>query len=210
MLRWAVYAELDRRAPLECLYAEGLASGLGANPAGLDRGELGPTTLLRIRVVGERALIEALNSGFRAEHGDASEAASTSAAFPTSILTTAPVVAIGEDERERVLVDLGAFLIRDAHHVTAHLERVGEGRWDLDPETSTVELTRARAFPDNVELEAALTYVSQAPGQWAGSTAPDGARVTLRQHHSLIRLPEPGFRPRSSNRSSARSRCAIA
>ena len=190
-----ICAELDASTPLECLYAEGLARGLGANPAGLDRGEIGPTMLVRVRVVGERALFEALNTRFRASSDDPQEQAAAASAFPISVLAAAPVVA---REEGRVLVDLEPFLVRDAHGVSTQLAAREEGSWMLEPELSALELDAVRAFPDNVELEASLSFTSEEPGAWSGSTAPLDRRLGLRQHHSLIRLPPPGYEPREA------------
>lgn len=193
-----VYVALDRREPFECLYVEGLAAGLGANPVGLDRGEIGPTRWVRWRVVGDRALLEALNPDFRASTGDEHEQRATARAFPTSVLWSGPVVARQADG-PRVLVDLTELVVSDAHGVARSLRDSDEGEWSFDRERSVLEPKAVAAFPDNVELEALVTFTSEDPGPWAGSTPPADDRLTLRQHHSFVRLPDDGFRPRRWN-----------
>ncbi len=48
------------------IYVESLFTGLGSNPVGLDRGQLGPSRLVTFRRVGGRVLIEQENLAFRA------------------------------------------------------------------------------------------------------------------------------------------------
>ena len=45
-------------------------------------------------------------------------------------------------------------------------------------------------------LEAVLTFSGQEPGPHVRATAPHPQSVTLVQHHSLVRLPDTGYRPR--------------
>lgn len=210
----AVYAELDvaeAGAPggVELLLVEGLARGHGANPIGLDRGELGSVRLLRLRLVGARVVAEVVNTEFRAEAGDPDELRATAAAFPTAILASLPVVARDQPEPEsksdsksdsgpRVLVDLEPLLVGDLHGVAASLSGRDEGRWRLAEDESFVEIGALRAFPDNVELEASLTFTSDEGRGWADSTSPESGRLSLRQHVSLVRLPPPGFEPRAA------------
>ena len=42
-----------------------------------------------------------------------------------------------------------------------------------------------------------LTFSGQQPGRHVRDTAPQAQSITLVQHHSLIRLPDAGFRPRA-------------
>ncbi|HZU21227.1 MAG TPA: zinc-dependent metalloprotease, partial [Terriglobales bacterium] len=50
-----------------------------------------------------------------------------------------------------------------------------------------------KAFPLNTELEALLTFASDG-GQ--NLNQPDARALTVRQHQSLVQMPEPGFEPR--------------
>ena len=57
------------------IYQEGIATGLGSNPVGLDRGQLGDTRIVTLRRLGGRVLVEQPNLRFRALTEDAGRAA---------------------------------------------------------------------------------------------------------------------------------------
>ena len=176
------------------LYVEGLVTGVGSNPIGLDRGQLGPARLVSLRRLGGRLLVEEQNLRYRALSDRPAERAAVRESFATSVLWAGELAALDPDGR--ALVDLTPFLVRDAHGVAAALKRAGEGSFALDPARSAVDLDACLAFPDNVELEAVLTYAGSDPGPLLAETAPLPEAVTLVQHHSFVRLPGPGYRPR--------------
>ena len=178
----------------EYLYVEGLVTGLGSNPVGLDRGQIGRGRRVRLRRVGGKLLVEERNLGYRALDADDAESRATTESFAPSVLWAGTVEAHAADGRG--LVDLTPFLLRDAHGVPAALEAAGQGEFRLDVERSAVDLEGCLAFPDNVELEALLTYVSDAPGPLVRQTAASGEAVTLVQRHSLLRLPDAAYEPR--------------
>ncbi|HYH45180.1 MAG TPA: zinc-dependent metalloprotease, partial [Thermoanaerobaculia bacterium] len=177
------------------LYVHGLLTGLGSNPVGLDRGELGDAAILNLRRVGGRVLFEQPNLRFRALSDNADERRAVRESFATSVLWAAEIAA--EDADGALLVDLTPFLLRDAHEVVAALRTTGQGTWALDPARSTVDPAGCLVFPENVELEAVLTFQSAEPGQLVRQTVPAAGAITLVQHQSLIKLPEPGYRPRA-------------
>ena len=178
----------------ELLYVEGLLTGLGSNPVGLDRGQLGPARLVQLRRLGERVLLEELNLGFRALTDDPDEARAVRQSFATSVLWGEKIAALDPDGR--ALVDLSSFLVRDAHGVVAKLRLTGQGTFQLDSGRSVVDIDGFLSFPDNLEFEAVLTYTSGAPGELVRGTAPTAEVVTFVQHHSLVRLPDDGYTPR--------------
>jgi hypothetical protein len=178
----------------EFLYVEGLRSGLGSNPVGLDRGQLGPTRLVRFRRVGPKIFIEHVNLRFRAQSEDMAERRAVEQSFADLILWGGDIAAEGPDGS--VLIDLTSFVVRDAHDVVATLERTGQGTFKMDAERSSVDLGNCLVFPENLEFEALLTYGSEKPGPLVRSTVPNALGFTLVQHHSLIRLPDDGYRPR--------------
>ncbi len=179
----------------EYIYVEGLLTGLGSNPVGLDRGQLGESRLVVLRRVGGRLLIEQPNLAFRALTDDPAEERATRHSFATSVLWSGQIGPRAEDGR--ALVDLTSFLVRDAHGVSDTLRETEQGTFELDPERSVVDLDACLAFPDNLEFEAILTYAGKGEiGGHVRSTAPTHDTITLVQHHSLVRLPEPGYRPR--------------
>ena len=183
----------DEGVHATCLYYEGLTTGLGSNPVGLDRGQVRGPWLVRFRSLGAKLLVERPNLDFRANSDDPEEVRATAESFATSVLWST-------DRAERdpdgsVLIDLTSFLVRDAHGVTRTLEADG-GSWRLDPERSAVDAGACLAFPDNLELEALLTFGGSSAGRDTRSVTPDASSVTLTQHHSLIRLPDDGYTPR--------------
>lgn len=191
---WLLPAPDARGHVGEYLYVEALASGLGSNPIGLDRGQLGRTRVVAIRRHGERVLVEETNTRFRALSTNADEVRATRASFAPSVLWAEDTIAIGDDGR--ALVDVTGFLLRDAHGVVSRLEAAGQGSFELDTERSLVDLDRCLAFARNLELEARLTYTSDDPGPLVRSVAATPEAFTLVQHHSLVALPEAGYTPR--------------
>ncbi|HYL06381.1 MAG TPA: zinc-dependent metalloprotease, partial [Thermoanaerobaculia bacterium] len=176
------------------LYAEGLVGGLGSNPVGLDRGQVNEARVVTLRRLGAKVLVEVQNLRFRALGGGAAERRAVRESFAPSVLWGGEVAA--EDRDGQVLVDFTGFVVRDAHDIAGHMKRVGEGTFSLDRERSAVDLESCLAFPENVELEAALTYTSANPGAQVRATVPAPGAVTLIQHQSLLRLPDDGYRPR--------------
>ncbi|MFL6292247.1 MAG: zinc-dependent metalloprotease [Thermoanaerobaculia bacterium] len=177
------------------LYTDALRTGLGSNPVGLDRGQLGAFSIVTLRRVGGRLLIEQPNLGFRALSENPDEVRAVRESFATSIVWAGEIAA--EDPDGRALVDLTGFLVRDAHRVVAQLRETGQGSWELDAERSVADLDNCLAFPENLEMESLLTYASAEPGPLVTQTAPLAGAMTLVQHHSFLKLPEPGYRPRA-------------
>ena len=178
----------------ECLYVEGLAAGLGSNPVGLDRGQLGPARVLVIRRIGGKVVFELPNLAFRATSSDEDELRATRESFATSVMWAGPIAA--EDPDGSVAIELTSFLVRDAHGAARTLERSGQGSFKLDPERSALDVTACLAFPENLEFEAVLTFAGAKPGRDVRAVAPIAGSITLVQHQSLLRLPDDGYRPR--------------
>jgi hypothetical protein len=53
-----------------------------------------------------------------------------------------------------------------------------------------------RAFPRNTEIEATLTFEGEPAGGWIRSVVPSPEAVTVRQRHSFVAPPPPGYSPR--------------
>ncbi len=176
------------------LYVEGLVSGLGSNPVGFDRGQVGDARVVTLRRLGAKLLVEEQNLRYRALAGSAAERRAVRESFAPSVLWGGEVAA--EDADGQALVDVTGFVARDAHGIVPRLKQLGEGRWSLDRERSAVDLDSCLAFPENLELEAVLTFVSDEPGAQVRATVPAAGAMTLIQHQSLLRLPDDGYRPR--------------
>lgn len=177
------------------LYVEGLVTGLGSNPVGLDRGQLGEAVVVNLRWVGNRLLVEAENLRYRALSEHPLEIEAVDESFADSVLWAGELGAI---EGDRALVDLTPFVVRDAHQVAGTLRRAGQGAYALDPERSAADLDACLAFPDNLEMEALLTYATPGdPGPEVAAAAAVPSSFSVVQHHSLIRLPDDGYEPRA-------------
>ncbi|HXO18348.1 MAG TPA: zinc-dependent metalloprotease, partial [Thermoanaerobaculia bacterium] len=177
------------------LYVEGIVTGLGATPVGLDRGQIGDTRVLDLRRVGGRVLLEEPNLRFRALSRDADERRTVRESFATSVLWGADVAALDVDGR--ALVDFTPFVLRDSHGIVPALKATGQGGWSLDPGRSALDLENTLSFPENLEFEALLTYQSAEPGALVTRTAPVPGAMTLVAHQSLLKLPDDGYRPRA-------------
>ncbi len=187
-----LYLEIHRWGT-EFLHQVSLPTGLGSNPVGLDRGQLGGTYVLTAQRVGPRVLLTEPNYGYRALSEDPNEVKAVREAFASSTHWGFKVIA---ETGDRVLVDATDFFVRDAHGVAQRLKQARQGTYRLDASRSVVYLPRTRAFPENTEVEVSLTFTSDEPGPLVRQTAASGGAVTFRQHHSLVRLPDAGYRPR--------------
>lgn len=176
------------------LYTDALLTGLGSNPVGLDRGQLGRTHVVALRRVGGRVLVEAINFRYRALSENADEQRAVRQSFARSILWAGEVAAADPDGR--VLVDFTSFIVRDAHGVVRTLKSSGQGSFKLEKDRSVLDAVNCLSFPDNIEFEALLTFSSSEPGRHVRETTPDPNSVTLVQHHSFVRLPDDGYKPR--------------
>ena len=174
----------------EFLYQISMASGLGSNPVGIDRGQIGGTHVLEAQRVGPRVLLMEPNYRYRAETDNPVEVQAVKDAFAPSVHWGFDVVA---ETDGRVLVDATDFFLRDARGVIGQLASRNQGQFRLDRTRSAMNLPAIRSFPDNTEVEATLTFTSDNPGFLVRGVAASANAVTLRQHHSFIRLPEDGF-----------------
>ena len=180
----------------EFLYVVGLPAGIGSNDIGLDRGQLGPSRIVRFERSGNKVLLVQRNYGFRAVTDNADERRAVEEAFAQSVLWGSEVAA--EDDSRRVLVDATAFFLRDAHDVAGTLQRRHQGKFRPDPARSAIYLPRTRNFPDNTEVEATLTFAAdEVNGQWIREVAPSADAVTVRQHHSFVQLPDASYQLRA-------------
>ena len=194
---WLEIARFDS----EFLYVNSLATGVGSNDIGLDRGQFGgldggadPEHLVRFVRVGAKVLLIQANLRYRAVSPNADERAAVQEAFAESTLWGFKVEA---EENGRVLVDATPFLLTDAHGVADKLKATKQGTYKVDEARSAIFLPRTRSFPKNTEFESTLTFVGDPEGDWIRSVAPVPKAVTVRQHHSFVELPDNGFQPRA-------------
>jgi hypothetical protein len=187
-----IWLEIDKWGD-EFLYVSSLPAGVGSNDIGLDRGQLGGTRVVRFERSGPKVLLTQSNYEYRAITDNPDERRAVRDSFAESVLWGFDVAA---EESGRVLVDATAFFLRDAHDVAGTLRRANQGQFRLDPSRAAFYLPRTKNFPQNTEIEATLTFTSDDPGFLVRSVTPTAQAVTVRQHHSFIQLPGPGYTPR--------------
>lgn len=190
-----VLLKIDRWGD-EFLFLDALASGLGSNPVGLDRGQLGRERLCRWKRVGRKVFLEQKNTRFRAIGAPPAEQNAVLDSFASSILWGGSIVA-AEPTTKAVLVDITDLIVADRHDVVRTLKSTDQGSYSLSSDRSCVVPEGLKGFPNNVELEAELTFASQDPGRQVKSVAATGEAFTVRQRISLIRLPDADYQVRA-------------
>ena len=187
---WLKVDKLDQ----EFLFLNWLAAGLGSNDVGLDRGQGGDNRVVKFVRVGPKVLLQQPNYTYRAISDNADERASVEQAFASSILWGFKVEA--EDDKA-VLIDLTDFLLHDWHGVSQRLKALGEGSYSVDASRSAVYTPMCKNFPENTELEATVTFKGQATGAQVPTVTPSSEAITLRLHHSFVKLPDDQYKPRT-------------
>ncbi len=187
-----IYLEVTR-FNYEFLYLVSLPTGVGSNPLGLDRGQLGTTKVVTFERAGNKVLLVQPNYDFRAT-GDAKQKKSVEESFAKSVIWGFKILAA---EGDRVLVDATSFLIRDAHGVGDRLNQAKQGNYSFDESRSALYLPNTKGFPKNTEVEATVTLSTSAEtGNLVNSVAPTARNVTVRERHSFVELPDGNYRPR--------------
>ena len=177
----------------EFLYISSLSSGIGSNDIGLDRGQLGGEKLVKFSKYGDKILLIQPNLRYRAISENELEKRSVEQAFAKSVIYGFKVV---EKKKDKYIIDFTPFLMEDRHGVSKRLKGSNQGSYKVDKTKSGIELERTKAFPENVEFEALLTFSGDAKGRLISSVAPDPDLVSVIQHHSFIKLPDDKYIPR--------------
>ena len=189
----------------EFLYQVALATGLGSNPVGLDRGQLGDSRVVMFRRVGPKVLLVESNYSYRAVTDRAAERRAVDESFAQSVHWGFKVEA---EERGSVLVDATAFFLRDAHGVAERLRQTRQGSYRLDDGRSALEAGRTKGFPKNMGIGALADLCSPAargrPSGLLPLTARPSQAVTIASDDSLSGVAcgsKSGFTPRRADSS---------
>lgn len=178
------------------LFMTTLATGLGSNPIGLDRGSGGDVNVARFERHGERVLVVFENWAYRSS-GTADHLRTVNESFPPSTMAALAIVA---EENGRLLVDATDLVMRDWTDVAQTLQRSQEGTYAVARDRSFIYKPYTKAFADNTEIDVSLTFAASAqPGRTVGQIVPDGKAFTLRQHITMQRLPDEHFRTRAAD-----------
>lgn len=187
----------------EVLYSTGMATGLGSNDIGIDRGQTTGSRIVTFERSGPRILMVQPNYQFRALTNDPAEAKTVRDAFARSVLWSFPIAATSDG---RYLVDYTDFLVRDWTEIA---NRLSPGTYRFEASRSSVYAPGLAAFPKNTEMEAELTFIRTPGGgggrggggggrffEGVGSAAASAEAASMRVHHSIVELPGPGYEPR--------------
>ncbi len=177
----------------EFLYVSSLATGIGSNDIGLDRGQLGSERLVKFIKRGNKLLLVQPNLYYRAETENLSEKKSVEQAFAKSVLFGFEIIDKHEDSYK---IDFTPFLMFDRHGVAKKLKSKNQGSYSVDLSKSSIEMFNTKAFPRNVEFEAMLTFSGDAKGNLVRTVVPDPNNITVTQHHSFVQLPDNDYQPR--------------
>ena len=161
-----------------------------SNVAGSNRASWNGTQLVKFSREGSKIFLIQPNYQYRAVSDDPLERRAVDEAY-TDVNVAGFTIAAEEDGR--VLVDVTDFLMRDSGGGRGGGGRGrgrggaaaggGGGRGALDRSRSAFYWPRTKNFPMNTEIELTLTFGG-------------GNGTTIRQHHSMVELPGPGYQPR--------------
>jgi len=188
-----IYLEVENLNS-DFLYISSLATGIGSNDIGLDRGQLGSERLVSFQKSGNKLLLIQPNLSFRAITKNKAEENSIKQAFAKSVIFGFKILETNDD---KYLVDFTSFLMQDKHGVADRLKLAKQGVYSIDKTKSAIELNHTKSFPKNSEFEALLTFSGKPRGKLITSgVSPDPSLISVVQHHSFIELPDNEYKPR--------------
>ncbi|UCH85068.1 MAG: zinc-dependent metalloprotease, partial [Candidatus Latescibacterota bacterium] len=168
-----------------------LSKGIGARFV-LGGLPIGGSVMFDLHRVEDHVQIRQLNTRFRAPDDEALKNA-IDLTFGNSILAQLPIES--ENEKEKViLVKMNKFFLSDISDVGYRLQYVLKKPVRLDAKKAT--FAKIKTFPENVELDARLTY---SPADRRGlylPSVPDNRFIEIGVHYSLHQLPEEPMKPR--------------
>ena len=180
----------------EFLYVNYLQSGVGSNDIGLDRGQIGGQRLVKFERLGNKVLLIQPNLNYRAVSDNDLERKAVTDGFAQSIIWGAKILA---ETKKQVLLDATDFLLRDSHGIAKRLSQMKQGDYNLDSDRSVIFMQNSKNFANNTEFEAIITLQGKDPGNHIQSVVPTADIISVRTHHSFIRLPEIPYQTRKFN-----------
>jgi len=208
------------------LLATGLAAGLGSNDIGLDRGQEGGGRLVYFQRVGPKVFLVQPQESFRSSSTNPAERKSVEDSFAKSILYGFTVAA---ESNGHVLVDATEFFVRDGQGAGAALRpgtyrvdrtrsAVYMDRTKSFPKNTEIEVTLTFANeaagggrgggggpaggPPAIGAAGAGGGGGRGGGLFSGTVAsvtPSAEAVTLREHYSMVELPDSSYTPREDD-----------
>lgn len=178
----------------QMIFQSSLPQGVGSNDIGLDRGQLGSTRLVSFKRFGNKLLLEQHNTKFRAVSDNQAERDSIDEAFADSVIAG---FSIAYEDDSSVTIKYTDFLLSDIHGIANTLSSGRQGDYRIDKKRSGIYLPKTKAFVQNTELEALVTFSGKGRGGYIRSVSPDADHVSVHLHHSLIALPDDNYKPRA-------------
>jgi len=182
------------------LYSTALRTGIGSSRIRLDHGMLGPTQILAFKHMGNKVAVVFENPKFTSR-GSQDVHDGVERSFPFSVICMLDILSTGPDGK--ITVDLAPLFLHDTMDIASSLNGGGlrlpdvlesgaKGFHQL-ASLGAVDLPSLKVFPDNIEIESVQTFASETPGPEVTQLSPDPRQVSFVVHHSLVKLPDPGF-----------------
>ena len=211
------------------LLATGLAAGLGSNDIGLDRGQTGGARLVSFERIGPKVMLVQHNESFRSSSPNLAEQKSVEDSFAKSTIWGFTVTAetgktVLVDATDFFLRD--GYGAAASLGPTYRLDRVRSAiymaRTKAFPKNTEIEVSLTfaseggdgRGFgggpsqgPAQIQVGPAAAAAPRRGGGFGGglfsgtvaSVTPSADSVTLREHYSLVELPDDNFKPREDD-----------
>jgi hypothetical protein len=187
-----VMLEVDK-VDVEFLYVSSLASGVGSNDLGLDRGRLNGTKVVKFVRAGNKLLLVQPNYDYRASSQNKDEVKAVDDAFATSVVWG---FKIEKEENGNIYIDATDFFMQDAANVIETLKQSKEGNYKIDKSRSALYLPGIKSFPKNSEFESIITFTGEPAGRFVRTVTPTAGSITVHMHYSFIGLPDGNYKPR--------------
>ena len=133
------------------------------------------------------------NYGYRAISDNKYEQKAVEEAFAQSILWGFDIL---KESIDGYIVEATDFYLQDVHGVTRSLSSTNQGNYQLDKSKSGIYNNGIKNFPKNTVVEALLTFKGDPKGRYVWQVVPSPGLISVRQRHSFIELPEPGYKMR--------------
>jgi Met-zincin/Domain of unknown function (DUF5117) len=197
-----LYLEIPSTGGPDLLYQAYLASGVGQRDVGdgLDRGTLARGKLVAFRRFDTKVLLIQRNTRYLEPESELGGDGDAGSAFANSAIAAFDVKA---QEGDQVLVDAGDFLLHDGLDISRILKASNQGTYALAQKLSAVDTASAHASDRSVEVETVFAFTTTDPPgdkDLLSDVVADRTSLLLREHHSLIRLPDlrtSSYRPRA-------------
>jgi hypothetical protein len=208
----------------ELLYANGLTAGLGSNDIGLDRGAGGGGRIIKFQRIGPRVMVVQPNYTFRANSTNADERKAVEDAFAKSIIwgftvaaeTDGRVLVDATDFFLRDALNVIPRLRPGTYRVDRTRSAINVPQTKGFPKNTEVDTIMTFVSdggggggrgggggpaqgPERVGSTIPDANLGNGGGLFSGtvgSVTPSPDAVTLREHHSLVELPDDNYRPR--------------